>query len=195
MSIKRPSELGLLFTVGGPGGSGSSTIAIMLAQHFKLNHIYAGKLMRDIAKSKGFSNYNDFLENTPKDVLEKYDFEVDKKLIKFSFNKDVLVEGKVFSALCTKYRIATTVKIWVAASLEVRAKRKYLKYGGNIETIKEDLNDRLRYDKERYNDQYGIDYLNPKKYNDIVIDTSNMNEYQTFNLILKLIEDGRYIRK
>jgi cytidylate kinase len=35
-----------------------------------------------------------------------------------------------------------------------------------------------------------INYDRPEEYNDIVIDSSNLNEEETFNLILKNIKDG-----
>ena len=50
-------------------------------------------------------------------------------------------------------------------------------------------------DKERLERIYNIDYANPKKYNDIVLDSSKPNEFQTLNLILKLIKDGGYTSK
>jgi cytidylate kinase len=40
-----------------------------------------------------------------------------------------------------------------------------------------------------------VDYSKPKLYNDIVIDSSKINEEETFNLILKRLKDGRYIEK
>jgi cytidylate kinase len=49
-------------------------------------------------------------------------------------------------------------------------------------------------DKNRYKKLYNIDYDNEEKYNDIVIDTSKMNASETFNLILKLIKEGGYIK-
>lgn len=194
-SSDRPKNLGILMVVGGPGGSGASTIAMMLASHFKLNRIYAGGLMRDIAKSKGFESFEAFLENIPESELEKLDKSMDKKLMKYSFLPNILIDSKVFAAFSSKYRISTTVKIWLDCNLEIRVKRKLGKVGGSYDLVLEDLKKRYEHDKARFERLYGIDYSSPKKYNDIVLDTSKINEYQTFSLILKLIEDGKYIRK
>lgn len=191
MEEKRPKELGYLFVVGGPGGSGSTTISKMLSRHFNLRHVYGGQFMREFAKSKGFESIEEFVKNTTDEEIFEYDKKIDEKLKRLAFSKDILIESKIFSALCTKYRINTTVKIWLDASIEERARRKSLS-GGSIEQIKRDLSERYENDKERYKELYNIDYDSPKKYNDIVIDISNMNEHQTFNLIIKLIEDGRY---
>jgi cytidylate kinase len=46
----------------------------------------------------------------------------------------------------------------------------------------------------RYSSLYGINYDKPEEYNDIIIDSSNLNEKETFDLILKNIKDGGYIK-
>ena len=38
-----------------------------------------------------------------------------------------------------------------------------------------------------------VDYSNEELYNDIVLDTSKLNEKETFDLILRRISDGGYI--
>ena len=191
----RPKDLGMLFVVGGPGGSGSSTISKLLAQKYSLNYVYAGKIMRTVAKEKGFSNLEDFLKTLNSKNSDKIDEVIDRKLIRLSYSENVLIESKIFAALAFKLAIPTTVSIWLDAKVDVRAKRKLKsKKGKTIEEIKKELNERLEYDNKRYTKLYGIDYMSPKKYNDIVLDTSKMNEYQTLALILKLIEDGGYIK-
>lgn len=185
----------MLFVVGGYGGSGATTIAKMLARHFNLNRIYAGGLMRDIARSNGYDKYEDFLRNTPDSQLKKFDEMVDKKMIKYSYLPNILIDSKIFAAIATKYRLPCTVKIWLSCDIETRARRKSKKANLEFESVINDLKERYGSDKQRFEQLYNIDYSNPKKYNDIVIDTSKLNEYQTLNIILKLIKDGEYIRK
>lgn len=181
--------------VGGFGGSGATTIAKMLARRFTLTRIYAGGLMRDIAKSHGFATYEEFLRTTSNEELENYDKIVDKKMLKYSYLPNTLIDSKIFAALTTKYRLATTVKIWLDCEIEVRAKRKVQKDNLSYDQVLTDLKERYESDKRRFESLYSIDYSLPKKYNDIVIDSSKLNEYQTLQLILKLIEDGKYIGK
>ena len=59
----RSKELGHLVVVGGPGGSGASTIARKLADYFSLNYVYGGRLMRELAEKHGFKNINDFFKS------------------------------------------------------------------------------------------------------------------------------------
>jgi cytidylate kinase len=193
--ITRPKDLGMLLVVGGPGGSGSSTIAKLLASKFSLNYVYAGQIMRRIAKEKGFDSLENFLKALNTQESEKIDEVIDRKIIRLSYSENVLIESKIFSALAFKLQIPTTISIWLDAKVDVRAKRKSKSEKcKTIEEIKKELGERLKYDNERYSKLYDIDYMSPKKYNDIVLDTSNMNEYQTLALILKLIDDGGYIK-
>jgi len=50
-------------------------------------------------------------------------------------------------------------------------------------------------DKEKYWRLYKVRYNRPELYYNLVLDTSSMNEQETFNLILKKIEDGGYIKE
>jgi cytidylate kinase len=54
------------------------------------------------------------------------------------------------------------------------------------------LANRRRADGRRYMELYDVEYSKPEKYNDIVLDTSNIDEKETFNLILEKFKDGRY---
>ncbi len=207
---KRPKDLGHLFVVGGPGGSGSSTIAKLLARKYSLNYVYGGLLMRSIAKSKGYTTpeqLDDFLlslENSNDRFM--YDKIIDKKILKLSYQPNVLIDSKIFAAIATKNRIACTVKIWLSASIETRVKRTLHKSGKydlkseldkNSSIYKETLTDLMRRhsaDMNRYQKLYGVEYDSPKLYNDIVVDSSKIDANQTYNLILKMIDDGGYIK-
>lgn len=191
----RPKNLGLLIVVGGFGGSGATTISKMLARKFSLKRIYAGGLMREVAKQKGYPTYEDFLKSITDVELEKLDRELDRKMVKYSYMPNTLIDSKIFASLCTKYNIQTTVKIWLDCDIEVRAKRKALKDNLNYEDVLSNLQMRFEKDKVRFEKLYSIDYSSPKKCNDIVIDITKLNENQTLKLILELISNGRYISK
>ena len=202
---ERDSAKGFLFVVGGPGGSGCSVISRMLAKNFNLRLVYAGKLFRDSIRKRGYEDFEDFYISNNKESLLDLDCEVDRHLIQESREKDLLFDSKAFAGLSHIKDISCTVKIWLTASLHVRA----LRHLGKQEVeerkpfdrfrmyIKErrDLKKRWRLDKERYLKLYGVDYSKPELYNDIVIDSSGMNEEETFKLILKRLEDGQYLKK
>ena len=192
----RDAKLGKLIVIGGPGGSGASTIAKRFATHFSLNYVYGGKLMRDFAKKNGFSSLTAFLKSDFfKEKQLEFDSFIDSELMEQSSNKDVLIDSKVFAALATKNKMPCTVKIWITASLETRVARVVLKKGGvgNTQIIRENLQKRYEKDRERFNKLYDVQFEKPDLYNDIVIDSSRQNPDETFNLILKLIKDKGYI--
>lgn len=197
---KRPKELGLLIVVGGPGRSGCSTISKMLATHFKLKRFYGGGIMREYAKEKGME-IEEFVKYIQEEGLGKeYDDKVDKFLLRQAYQKDVLIESKTFAAIAPNFRIPTTVRIWLHAPVDVRAMRAFLKEKRSVDRDSTEFRDEVkrlnrRYDLDsvRFKESYGIDYSNPKLYNDIVIDSSRLNEVDTLNLILKMIRGGKYI--
>jgi predicted cytidylate kinase len=204
----RPNELGYLFVIGGPGAVGTTTIAKALAEHFKLGFIYSGKIMRNIAKEKGYESLEIFLES---DYFKKFgddiDQDIDMRMIKASMQPDVIIDGKNFAALSTSQKIPCTVKIWLDASIETRVTRFLSSREGlsesdrfdisreTFEQTRKKLESRYEIDKERFERLYGIDYDKPELYNDIVLDTSGIDEAQTFNLILSRIENGGYLKE
>ncbi len=202
---KRPKDLGKLVVVGGPGGSGSSTIARMLALHLQLHYVYGGAFMREYAEQYGYASVAEFIKSDEfKEKRNEYDKIIDSKLIKASGWKDVLIDSKVFAAIATNLQIKCSVKIWLDAPLHTRIRRtlhkeKKILLDKRLPTYSEiyklteiRLRDRYFQDKARYKELYGIDYGRPEKYNDIVIDTSPYNEGQTMEIILKMIKDGKY---
>lgn len=199
----RPEELGYLFVVGGPGSSGSSTISVMLANEFSLRRVYGGKILRESLSDLGFSSLESaYNEGNMKKVME-IDKKIDEYLIEISKTKDVLIESKVFAGIAKEQDIPLTVSIWLDASLHIRTMRSLEKLGLTkpIQRIKEyirirkNLAYREKFDRERYMELYGVDSTKPKRYYDIVLDTSHMDEKETFKLILKLIKDGGYIKE
>lgn len=205
---QRPSELGYLFVIGGPGSSGTSTIAEALSSHFKLGYIYSGGIMRKFAKEKGYESLEGFLNSDFfKKNGDKIDNELDMRMIKASMQSNVILDSKTFAALATAHNIPCTVKIWLDASIDVRVTRYLMSREGldadqrfdisreTFAVTRKKLEDRYKIDKERYKRLYGIEYDKPKLYNDIVLDTSGSNAPQTFNLILTMIENGEYLKE
>mgnify|MGYP002395793740 CR=1 FL=1 len=188
----------LVLVIGGPGKSGSSTIGKMLAEYFEIDRIYGGKFFREEAKRDGFNSVKDFLEEMPKEEIERLDIEVDDRLRGYAKEGNVLIESKTFAGIATKENIECTSKIWLDADLDVRVERAVNKE--DIESpilrairrfqIRRELSGRYKLDKERYKKLYGIDYDNPDKYNDLVIDNSKQTPEETFNFIINYLEDA-----
>ena len=201
---RRNKDQGYLFVVGGPGGSGSTVISEMLAKHFKLRRVYGGALFRRAIREKGYEKIEDFYTDFNEEELLKLDMEVDRRLLEESKEKDVLIESKIFSGILHIKNIPCTVSIWLDASLHTRALRhlnrekkewSFLERIVEYFRIRRNLRKRWNLDRKRYARLYGVDYAKPKLYNSIVIDSSKINEEETFNLILKMLKDGRYLEE
>lgn len=191
----------IVITVGGPGGSGSTTISKMLAKHFGLKHIYAGDIFRKAAKEKDIEYFEEFLQQISKGG-NSLDLEIDRELEQYANRGDIVIDSKVFGALAKEKNIRCDVSIWLDAKLDIKVKRhlakesikglsKLIRYF----QIKGNLKKRYRIDREKYWRLYKIQYEKPSLYYNIVLDTSNMNEVETFNLILEKIKDGGYIKE
>lgn len=203
---KRPKDMGYLFVVGGPGGSGSSTIAKLLARHFGLHYVYGGALMREYVQKYGYDDLSKFLQSDDfANTKGELDQIVDWKILKASNWNDVLIDSKVFAGIATNLQISCTVKLWLNCSLHTRVRRtlhkdrkidlskKLPRYSEIYKITQIKLRDRYYQDKYRYKKLYGIEYDKPEKYNDIVLDTSHLNEGATMQLILDRIERGGYL--
>ena len=115
---------------------------------------------------------------------------------------NVVIDSKVYGALAKIKDLDCDVSIWLDAKLDVKVKRhlnkenlKGLKKWNRYFEIKRGLKKRFKIDKEKYWRLYRVRYDKPELYYNIVLDTSNMNEIETFNLILEKIKDGGYIKE
>jgi len=201
---RRNKELGALVVVGGPGGTGLSSVAHKIAEKLGLTYIYAGNILRKIGKENGFEDIEEFIKSElMKNSQGKFDIAVEAEIIKKSQKPYVLIDSKVFAALSTILKIPTSIKIWVTASIDVRTHRVFEKYGlankGDILDMQskeyllkqKKLINRQSLDAQRYFDLYGIEYAKPEQYNDIILDSSNMDLNSTVeHLIIKLKNMG-----
>ncbi|MBN2100629.1 hypothetical protein JW710_01905 [Candidatus Dojkabacteria bacterium] len=195
--LERPTDLGLLVVIGGPGGSGSSTIANLLARKWGLHRVYAGEIMRNTDMSKDFEKFLERRVETHPEI----DKNVDRFLVKMSYYPDMLIEGKFFAAIATSMGIPTTVKIWITASLSVRVMRilkresyatQYPDISPKHEVFKKTravLMRRQTSDIKRCQALYHLDLSKPDKFNDIIIDSSKLNISRTIKATIDAIKN------
>lgn len=153
---KQEKEKKIIITVDGPAGSGKTTIAKMLSEKLKLYHLSSGKIYRAIAylemnyglekalelaeklkirKNKIFfegENLDEYLSKEEvgkrasdiseiKEVREKVN-KIQKEIAE-RVKKGIVVDGRDEG---TEVFPSANIKIFIDASLEERARRKYL---------------------------------------------------------------------
>jgi cytidylate kinase len=188
----------IVLVIGGPGKSGSTTIAKMLSEYFNIERVYGGQFFREAAKINGFSSLENFLRGMDSEDLLELDREVDEKLRRYALKGNVVVESKTFAAISQMEDISCSAKIWLTADLITRVYRSVeqedvrnpiAKWIRKMQ-LKKDLVFRYEEDRKRYKELYNMDYDNPEKYNDLVIDNSDQTPDQTFNLIINFLKDA-----
>jgi cytidylate kinase len=194
---RRPIELGHLVVVGGPGGTGLSSVARRLAEKLNLTYVYAGDILRRFGVENGFEDIEEFVKSDlMKDSQGKFDIAAESEIIRKSQQPMVLIDSKVFAALSTILEIPTSIKIWVTASIDVRTHRVFEKYGlakkGDTLDLQskeykykqQKLINRQSLDAQRFYNLYGIEYAKQDQYNDIIVDSSNLDLDSTVNHLL-----------
>lgn len=201
--IDRPSDLGKLVVVGGPGGTGSSTVARILAEKWGLHRIDAGEIMRNKLEKKELSDYLIQQVTSHPEI----DRSIDQFIVRMSYYPNILIESKYFAVIASTVGIACTVRIWITADFETRIYR-ILEREGQMKKRKiissedplfletqQKLMRRQANDIKRCRKLYKADLSKPDLYNDIVIDTTGLNVPYTINKILQQIKENDKLNK
>lgn len=179
----------MIITVSGFIGSGKTTIAKALAEHFHLRHISAGEAFRELARRKGLS-LNEFSLLAEKNPA--IDREVDELQREKASGGDVVAEGRLSGWL-----IDAEFRVWLQASLKTRAMRVAKREGKSFEEALEETKTRENSELKRYKEIYDIDLRDLSPYN-IVVDTEMWDADRVVDLILgviKLTRNGGEDRK
>jgi cytidylate kinase len=169
----------MIITIGGPIGSGKTTVASAVAKRFGLKHISAGAIFRGMARQKGLSlgEFSQLAEKDPS--LDKL---IDER------QKDLAKEGKavVDGRLSGKF-IEGNIKIWLTAPFELRAERVAKRENLSLKQAKEDMGKRERSEATRYKKIYDINLYDLSIY-DVVLNTALWSAEGVIKIIESLIE-------
>lgn len=165
-------------TIGGCPGSGKTTLCVKLAEAFHLTHVSAGQVFRDMASERGVS-LEEFSRMAEMD--ESIDFEVDKR------QKERAVENTVTEGRITAHLVDADVKIWLSASLEVRARRIASRENIPYEEALKKTEEREISERKRYERYYGIDAGDLSVY-DVVLNTELWEAEGVFAIVKTALE-------
>ena len=155
----------MIITIGGPPGSGKTTVGRLLAEKMEMDFISTGMIFRDMAAEKGMT-----LAEFGKIAAENHeiDKELDRRMLAMAKEKkDIILEGRL-AAHMLHLNGMKSFKVWIDASIDTRAGRISGREEKPFEIIKQEMLERERCEWERYKTIYNIDLKSLAVYNHVV---------------------------
>lgn len=164
-----------IVAIGGPHGSGKSSVAKKLAETLDMNYISAGSVFRKMAVERGLTleEFSEVVVNEP-----EIDREIDRRTLELGKKDNSIIDAQL-AAHFTPKDIA--IKISITASPEVRWKRIAKRDKLSLDEAKTETMTRESTERNRFNSLYEIDVLDQSAY-DIIINTDRLNQDETYNI-------------
>jgi cytidylate kinase len=158
----------VLVTISGLPGSGTSTVADLVAQGLGLAHVDGGTVFRTIAKEQGLDlpAFSALAEANP-----EIDVELDARLAAIARAGDVVLESRLAAWIVANEGLEATT-VWIDGDERIRAERVAGREGIRTDQALEANRAREASERLRYRTLYGID-LDDRSVYVVVIDASD----------------------
>lgn len=159
----------MLVTLSGLPGSGTSTVARLVAAGLGLDHLDGGTVFRTVAAEQGMSlaAYTALAEHD-----EKIDRALDDRLTERARQGDVLLESRLSGWLATRAGLEA-LRVWIACDEVERARRVGGRDGHDPAGALHHNQEREKSERARYLGYYDIDLTDLSIY-DVVLDSTDV---------------------
>ncbi|MFC3958565.1 (d)CMP kinase [Halovivax cerinus] len=173
----------MLLTVSGPPGSGKSTTAALLAEHFELQHVSGGDIFRELADERDYTplEFNKLAEEN-----DSIDRDLDRRLRDVAVERDDLVlESRLAGWLAGEH---ADFKFWLDAPASVRGERIAEREEKDPAAATEETRAREASEAQRYREYYGIDIEDLKIY-DLSVNTARWDPDAVLDMLTTAVEE------
>lgn len=178
----------MIVAIGGPPGSGKTTVAERFAQAHAYALVSAGLKFRQMAKDRrlDLGAFGKAAETDP-EIDRSLDHAVLEEILrKDSLGRDVIVDGRIQAHLLTLRRIPC-LKVLIDAPLKVRAERVAGREKTDARAAEREIAAREASERQRYKRLYGIDLADRSVY-DLTIDSTDKTPDQIVELVWSRVE-------
>ncbi|NWG09182.1 MAG: cytidylate kinase family protein [Nitrososphaerales archaeon] len=183
--------------ISGMAGSGKSTLAKRIAERYGLNYFSGGDALKRLAMEKGYEPRNNgwweseegsrFLEERERD--KSFDRRVDEDLLWMANKGNVVLDSWTMPWLFK----GEAFRVWLKASLEVRAKRAAKRDRMAPKSIMQTIKQKDYRTRSIYKSLYGFDFGDDLSPFDLVLNTDRFDPDEVYELVSKAI--GLYIKR
>ncbi|TVR92681.1 MAG: cytidylate kinase [Spirochaetaceae bacterium] len=177
MSSKGNGELRI--AVSGKSGCGNSTVSRIVAESLGLRLV--NYTFHSIADERGIP-FEEVCRLAEED--SSWDRHLDRRQIELAMEQPCVLGSRLAVWLLH----SATLKVYLTASIEERARRIQEREGGALDEVLQKTLDRDRKDRERYMRLYNIDN-NEFGFVDLIINTEHHNQDEVANLIIAEVSD------
>jgi len=153
--------------IGGPPGSGKSTVGRLVAQRLGLTYTAAGELFRAEGRRRGMDveEFGRYAEGHP-----EVDLELDRAMQSLA-TPGRLLDSRLQGALCRRHGIPVHYVVVTASEAE-RARRVAGRDGQSVEEAHRRIAEREASERSRYLARYGIDLATEQP--DLTVDSTRL---------------------
>ncbi|MBR9679160.1 MAG: AAA family ATPase [Nanoarchaeota archaeon] len=191
-------------------GAGSSTTAKLLAKKLGIKHFSPGRVFKDIGlgivkkqyyypllkelceekkleipllSATNDSNAVTSFWKTPLGKSKELHNILDELSNNLARKDNIVIDGKLAVKLVKK----SDLRVWLEASLQIRAKRTSKRDSINQQTAEKLILEREEKERKEWQKIYGFDYFNQKEEADLIINTSKISPEQIVEKIISTL--------